>query len=602
MTDRTPLLAEFDRPTFDQWQTEVERLLRGAPFAKKMFTTTLEGLTVGSMATAADLPAGGSVLADRDRDNGWLVAQEIPLADPGDFNTALLHDLDRGQEAVNLVLEGAGPRGTHIGHIADLGAALDGVDLARTPLLIQAGAEHLRVAEDLGALCRDLAVDPQKLTGRLGCDPVAGLAFAGTLPKPAAELYDELAALTRRTASASPDLRTLPVYEDPWHDGGADAVLGLALTLSSAVGALRQMEARGIDLDEAAARVHFNLCVGTDFFTEIARLRAVKALWARVLEASGCEPRHPAVHVRTSRRTMTVLDPHVNMLRATTQAMSAVLGGVDSLHVAAFDEASRPADAFSRRIARNVQLVLRHECHFDQVTDPAGGSWYVEKLTGELAAKVWERFQEVEAAGGVLAGLKSHRVQDLVAEAATARAARMATRREVQVGTNQYPDPHPVRPAAPAPTRPGAIPLRREGEPFETLRARVETMAGTPAGRVFTANLGNPAKYMPRLEFTRRFYRTGGFEVTGDGFATTAAEAVDAARADGARTVVLVGLDDNYTELAAAVADGLRDSDHPPVVMLAGAAPEGVQAETISIKSNVLETLDRLVERVGGGS
>jgi methylmalonyl-CoA mutase cobalamin-binding subunit len=198
--------------------------------------------------------------------------------------------------------------------------------------------------------------------------------------------------------------------------------------------------------------------------------------------------------------------------------------------------------------------------------------------------------------------LKTHKVQDWVAAAAAARADRMATRREVQVGTNQYPDPNPIRPAAPVAAPAGTIPLRRDGEPFERLRARVETLAGTPGGRVFTANLGDVAKYMPRLEFTRRFFRTGGFAVTGDGYATTAEEAVAAAGADGARTVVLVGLDDTYADLAAAVTAGLRKGDQPPVVVLAGTAPAGLDVETITIRTDVLETLGRLVERVGGGS
>jgi methylmalonyl-CoA mutase len=615
MTDRTPLMAEFDRPTLAEWKTEVERLLKGAPFAKKMFTQTLEGLTVGSMVTPADLPDTGWTgtlpgqspwLRGTDRDNSWLVAQEISAGTATDFNAALLHDLDRGQNAVNLILTGAGPRGTRIAHIADLGVALDGVDLESTPLFIQSGADHLRVAEDLWALCQDLGVETARLTGRIGCDPVAGRAVTGELPVPAAELYDQLAEMTRRAPERAPGLCTLPVFEDPWHDGGADGVLGLALVLAAAVHSLREMEARGLGVEEASALVHFNLCHGSDFFTEIARLRALRILWARVLEACGCSAKEapPPIHARTSRRTGTVLDPHVNMLRATTQAMSAVLGGVDSLHVAPFDETTAPADEFSRRIARNVQLILKHECHFDQVADPAGGSWYVEKLTNEVAARTWERFQEIEAAGGVMAALDSGLAQEWVACAAKQRAELLSTRREVLVGTNQYPDPNslktvPARGEVPA----GAIPLRRDAEPFEVLRVDIEKMAGTPAGRVFCANLGDVAKYMPRLEFTRRFFRTGGFEVTGEGFALTPDEAVTSAREDGAGTVVLVGLDDTYAAMAATVVGGLKEGSDPPVVLLAGAAPEGVVLDgTIGLGSNVLDVLGRLASQVGGGS
>jgi methylmalonyl-CoA mutase len=615
MSDPGRLLAEFEAPTLEQWQAEVERLLKGAPFAKKMFTRILEGVQVGSMATVSDLPEPdwtGTLpgqapwLRGSAGDNGWRVAQEIPAATAEEFNAALRHDLGRGQTAVNLILSGVGPRGTRIAHVADLGAALDGVDLQTTPLLVQSGADHQRVAEDLLALCADLGMDPARLTGRIGCDPVAGRAVTGELPVAAAALYDQLAALTRQAAEVAPGLLTLPVFEDPWHDGGADGALGLACVLAAAVHALREMESRGVEVDEAAARVHFNLCIGSDFFTEIARLRALRVLWARILDACGGADQFtaPVIHARTSRRTGTVLDPYVNMLRATTQAMSAVLGGVDSLHVAPFDETTGPATAFSRRIARNVQLILKHECHFDHVADPAGGSWFVEKLTADLTARVWERFQEIERADGVMAALEIGQAQEWVAAAAAERAAHMATRREVQVGTNQYPDPHPLEKVPAHEEVPaGAIPLRRESAPFEALRARIEKMAGTPAGRVFCANLGDVARYMPRLEFTRRFFRTGGFEVTGDGFATAPDQAVALARQDGARTVVLVGLDETYAAMAGAVASGLKDGADPPLVLLAGSPPEGVTVEgSIGLNSDVLEVLGRLAAQVGGAS
>jgi len=610
MTDRTPLLAEFSRPSLDEWRTEVERLLKGAPFARKMFTKTLEGIAVGSMATAADspdpdltatLPGQAPFLRGADADNSWLVAQELPYANSEDFNAALRHDLDRGQTAINLILDGAGPRGTKVAHIADLGEALEGVDLASTPVFIQAGVDHRRAAEDLWALCAALGFDAASLTGRLGCDPMAGIGTEGELPVPAGQLYDELADLTRK---AAPGLHTLPVYEDPWHDGGADGALGLGLTLASAVHALREMEARGLSLEEAACGVHFNLCIGSDFFLEIARLRALRVLWSSIMTACGVEPSAASlkIHARTSRRTGTVLDPHVNMLRATTQAMSAVFGGVDSLHVAPFDETSKGPDEFNRRIARNVQLVLKHECHFDHVADPAGGSWFVEKLTADVAVKAWEHFQAVESAGGMGASLEKGLVQEWVATAAAERAARLATRREVMVGTNQYPDPNLMKTLAAEESGMG-IPLRRDGMPFEALRARVERLAGSPEGRVFCACLGDVARYMPRLEFTRRFFRTGGFEVTGDSFATTAAQAAELALADGARTVVLIGLDPTYEEMAAELVAELKNGDAPPIVMLAGTPPEGLEVDAaINAKSNVLDVLGRLADQTGGAS
>lgn len=472
MNTPKPLLDSFQVPDLDQWREEVVRLLKGAPFEKKMFTRTIEDITVGPMYTGADtknlpwaenLPGQWPYLRGAKATAGWLVAQELPLPTAEEFNNALRSDLRRGQNAVNLVLDKAGLRGmdpdqadaafvgaggTSIASLADFEVAFDGVNLEQTPLFVQAGSAALPVLALLLAMLEKQGRSSENLSGCLGSDPVYGLAEKGRLPLEVSRLHDELAVISRWAITNAPNLKTLPVHEDPWHNGGADSALSLALVLASAVQKLRAMEERGLEPEQAASRIQFHLCMGTDFFMEIAKVRALRLLWSDLLAAAG-SPEVAAsakVHARTSRRTQTKLDPHVNMLRVTTQAMSAVMGGVDSLHISPFDELDSLPDEFSRRIARNVQLVLSHESHFDQVTDPAGGSWYVEKLTAELAEKTWEIFQGIEADGGIIECMKSGWVQQQVEASAEARRSRLATRREVLVGTNQYPNAQePVR-------------------------------------------------------------------------------------------------------------------------------------------------------------
>lgn len=473
--ERKRLLEPFPPADLDAWRTEVERLLRGAPFAKKMFTGTPEGITIGPMYTAGDTaqlpwpahhpgqaPFVRGHQASGYREEGWKVAQELLLPTVEEFNAALRHDLQRGQTAVCLKLDRAsqmgqdpdqaekgsvGREGTSLASLAEMEKALEGVDLERTTFCVQPGASALPIAAMLGALFDRKGWDLSRLEGSLGSDPVYGLASLGILPVNLEQLYDELAILTRWAEARAPRVATLPIHELPWHQGGADCSLGLGLTLATAVAAIRAMEKRGLAPEDVLGRITFRMVVGTDFFMEIAKLRALRLLWSDIAAACGCsaEQGKVQVHAQTSPRCLTVLDAHVNLLRTTTMAMSAVLAGVDSLQVSPFDEVDSLPDAFSRRIARNIQLILAEECHFDQVIDPAGGSWYADKLTAEVAEKAWAVFQEIEAGGGVLAGLQAGTIQQRIADKARERQDRLATGREVLVGTTRS-----VNPAEPA--------------------------------------------------------------------------------------------------------------------------------------------------------
>lgn len=518
------LLAEFPFRSYADWKAEAERLLKGVPFAKALVSRTLEGLQTVPLATAADTadlpwletlpgqaPFVRGAAAAGHAAVPWLVAQELPLPTAAEFNEALVRDLGRGQTAVHLVLDAAGRRGcdpdaapagtvglggTSLACLADLADALAGVDLATTPLLVRTGASALPVATWVAALARDRGTAAADLRGMIGGDPLAQWARDGELPRPLARLRAEQAALVRWAATRAPGLRTLPIEEDPWHDGGADGALSLGLVLAGAVAALRDLEARGVAPEAAALQVQFHLCVGSDFFLEIARLRALRLLWTRVQEAAGLPPQPAYVHARTSGRTQTVHDPHVNLLRATTQALSAVLGGVQSLHVSPFDEVDSLPDRFGRRIARNLHLLLLHEARADRVVDPAGGAWYVEKLTADLAEAAWARFQEVEAEGGLAAALALGTVQERVAAAAAGRRARLAVRRDVIVGTNRYADPaEPAR----EPRRPDPAELaRRRGAEVAALRGG-EADHGALAAELVGLLAQDPAEAMAAL-------------------------------------------------------------------------------------------------------
>ncbi|MBD3219621.1 methylmalonyl-CoA mutase, partial [bacterium] len=566
--------------------------------------------------------------------------------------------LERGQTAAVVVIDRAGQAGldpdqarpgqvgrdgTSIASMAGMRRALDGVDLATVPVHVESGSAALTYAAVLVALAREQGVDPASLRGSVGLDPIAGLAEHGQLPLSLAQAYDELAILTGWAVDHAPGLMTVSAAGHVYHDGGASAVEELGITLAVAVHHLRQLEQRGLDVATVAPRIRFGFSVGTHFFMEIARLRAARLLWSRIVAAAGGDDQaqRMTIHARTSRFTKTVLDPHVNMLRTTTEAMAAIFGGVDSLHVAPFDEPLGLPDQFSRRIARNTHHMLREESHLDLVVDPAGGSWFVESLTHEVAEAAWEVFQAIERVGGIVEALAGANVQAMILTSAEQRRKDLARRKDVLVGTNLYPNPtekplfgrevdhealharraevmqklrasddqganltvmqkldsmlggqgpdvfETIVEAAAAGATVGELsrtfrhdadpqltvePIRpwRAGEMFEQLRAAVRAHGDAKATTVFCANLGNVARYMPRLDFTRGFFQVGGFAVESDRYFASAEEAAEAATLSGAHTAVIVGTDQTYAEQAVDAARALKAAGVATVI-LAGA-------------------------------
>ncbi len=468
--DPASLRKSFPVPDLEEWQREVVRLLKGAPFEKRMKTATYEGFSLNPIYTSADiadlkhidaLPGEAPFHRGSDplgyRGKPWEVAQELPYAEAGRFNQFLRRSLERGQSVVNLVFDRAGQAGldpdeapgamvgwlgTSIATLRDLETALSGVDLAKTPVYLQPGVALLPAAALLQASAKSSGVTAGSLQGAVLTDPLGLLASQGVLPGGLPRFYDSAAVVTKWALQEAPGIKTLFAAGYAYNDGGSNAVRELAFTISSAVATLREMEKRGIDIEDAAKRTVFGFSVGTNFFMEIAKLRAARLLWAQVIKSCGCDDRagKMTIFARGSSFTKTAFDPYVNILRSTTEALSAVFGGCDLLHVNPFDEPLGEPGDLSRRLARNTQLILREECHLDYLVDPVGGSWFIESLTATLARKAWAEFQSIEGNGGLAESLFEGTVQKRIAETALARRENISTRRDIIVGTNQYPD------------------------------------------------------------------------------------------------------------------------------------------------------------------
>ncbi|MCY3833344.1 MAG: methylmalonyl-CoA mutase family protein [Chloroflexi bacterium] len=480
------LFAEFAPTTRDEWIKAVSQSIQGGA-VESLRKRSYEGFDIQPLPHADDLagchhhrslpgqfPFVRGSKASGYRAQPWLIAQAFEIADPRAFNQTLQEALAGGQSTITVDDE------LRLETTDGIRQAFVDIDLKRFPLLIQSAA---RAPALYGMLAN--ALDSETLAQLRGCagyDPLGGLALTGALPEDA---FERLAAHVESVARQSPKLGSIAVNSAPYHDAGANAVQELAVLLATAVTTFRELNARGVAAKEAAPRLHFFMRIGEDFFIEIAKFRAIKLLWAQALRALGLErfARNMSVHAQSGRRNKARLDAHVNMLRLTTEALSAAIGGVDSICLSPFDQPLGAADDFARRLARNLQLILQEELRLTELIDPAGGAWHVEKPTDQLARAAWRRFQAFEADGGLLASLKAGALQAEIAAVAQRRQRDLETGDAILVGCNRYVNRDETAPAAQPATdhRLASPPLGashtvdplkplRLAEPFETLR------------------------------------------------------------------------------------------------------------------------------------
>jgi methylmalonyl-CoA mutase len=425
---------------------------------------------------------------------------------------------------------------------------------------------------------------------------------------------DELAETIKTSAKESPKLRAILMRGAVYHEGGANATQEVAYVMAGAIEIIGALQDRGLDIDDFARSVRFEFETGANFFMEIAKIRAARAVWARIAEEFSGEEASKRANIfgRTSRFTKTVYDPYVNMLRNSTEAFSAVVGGIDGLTVGCFDEAVRDGDEFSRRVARNSQIMLQEEFHLLRPIDPAGGSWYIESLADSLAQKIWETIQDVQENGGILACAKSGRVQNAIGEVLRERFKKLATRSDRAVGTNMYPNtsetPLPGSKTSggkqcPACEGNDIAPIlpHRWTEQFDELRGRTETYRDKTGGnvKIFLANMGPLSQHKARADFITGFMEVANFEILrNDGFKTTETCA-EAAAKSGADIAVICSTDAAYPEIVPPLAKSIKHLAPSMKVFLAGAPPEefkqpyldaGVD-DFISVRSDCLAVL-----------
>jgi methylmalonyl-CoA mutase len=619
MVKKEKLFDQFPPVTTDEWMDKIRTDLKGADLNKRLIWRTYEGFEVKPFYRMEDvenlkyintLPGEFPYLrGTKSRNNNWLVRQDIEVTNYSEANRKALAILMKGIDSLGFII-------TDTGSIdkKNFDLLLERIFLGGVEINISSSGKAKEILDLIINYVRKSRSDPDEFRGAIETDPLSRLMVNGSLCIPPEEGLDYLASLIKSSASL-PHFRMISINASNFNNAGADIVQELAFGISMGSEYLAQMTQRRISADMAASKIGFCFGTGSDYFPEIAKLRAARLLWSVVINGfhpENIEKIRMNVHCVTSKWNKTVYDPYVNLLRTQTEAMSAILGGADSLTVEPFDIVFRNPDEFSERIARNQQLILKEEAYFDKVADPAAGSYYIENLTNLISENAWKLFLEIEEKGGFLSCLKSGFIQNTISESATKRRNDSAIRKNILLGTNHYPDLHekisdtvdlnkifskkPVNPDCIV----DPISLSRGSQQYEKLRITIDGADWRPV--VFLLPIGNPAMRNARSQFSANFFGCAGYQIIDNKGFESVGEAVKEAIKSKADIVVVCSSDEEYPLFAPDIYNRLNGkaitviAGHP--AMIEELRSKGLE-NFIHLRSNVIEILTGFNEQLG---
>ena len=615
-TDKERLLSEFPAISTQEWKDKIVTDLKGADFDRKLVWRTNEGFNVQPFYRREDLqglstpnvmPAEYPYVRSTRLDNEWLIRQDINVQDLEEANAKALDILNKGVTSLGFKLRRDQINKESLAILLK-GIMPEAIELNFTCCISVAS----QLAGALASYLTESGADVKQCKGSINFDPFKKQLVKGiSNPQWVATCSQLLEAIR-----PLPGFRVLTVNALNINNAGAYIYQELGYALSWGAELLDKLSEAGFSIEELTSRIKFVFGVGSNYFMELAKFRAARWLWAEIVGAYGEQYKGEAakihMHAVTSTWNKTIYDAHVNLLRTQTEAMSATLGGVDSLTVQPFDVTYQESDNFSERIARNQQLLLKEESHFDKVIDPAAGSYYIEHLTNALAEQAWKLFLEVEEAGGFASAVEAGSVQQAVNASNAKRHAAVAARKEIFLGTNQFPNftetaaqklheesgaGHSCGCGQPSIE---ALNFDRGASEFEALRLATER-SGKEV-KVFMLTIGNLAMRLARSQFSSNFFACAGYKIQDNlGFATVQ-EGVDAGLAAGASIIVLCSSDDEYAEFAPEAFKYLAGRAEF-VVAGAPACADDLKAvgieNFINVKSNVLETLRQFNHKLG---
>ena len=614
------LFTEFPPVSTEKWEEVINKDLKGADYEKKLVWRTIEGFKVKPYYRAEDLekleylntnPAEEPFVRGKQADgNVWDIREDVKTGSIEKDNAMALDALNRGANSIGLCT-------CKVDSVEKMRALLKDIHPEACKINFTCGKDMLSVLKMFVEVVKAGGYDPAKVQGSCNYDIYGHALRKGNFRKGEEGDLDEAVELVRYAKENLPGFRVLAVGGSVIHNAGSNIVQELGFTLAAANELMARLTERGLTVEEVANNLVFNFATGSNYFMEIAKIRAARLLWSKIVEQYGpkCDcAKKVFISATSSVWNKSVYDPYVNMLRTTTETMSAAIGGADSITTNPFDIAYKEPDDFGYRIGRNQQLLLKEESYMDKIVDPAAGSYYIENLTDSIAQYAWQNFLAVEEKGGFGKAIREGFVQEEVEKTAAQRDMDIATRKTTILGTNQYPNllekmgDKIAKKECPVccchEEKQEIKPLRqyRGAEAFEQLRLATERSGKRP--KVFLLTYGNLTMRKARSGFATNFFGVAGYEIVDNPGFANADEGAEAALKAGADVVVLCSSDDEYAEITERACQLLKGKVKS--LVLAGFPKEMVETykgygidEFIHVKTNVLECLTKFQKLFG---
>ncbi len=620
MNDHEALFGEFGPVSTQEWEEKILKDLKDCTMERLTWKSP-EGIEVKPFYRKEDLEGLEYLKAEpgeypyhntrRLDKNNWEIRQDIYVNDWQEANTKALDVLKKGATSLGFVI----PDSLRT-DIKGLRILLNDIYFNCINLNFITTVQAAAVFRSLRTLAEEKGIDPAAIYGSIDADPLGYLTMHGNYPGGTEKAFEDMSSLIREADATMPGLRIIGINGRHFANAGSTLVEELGFSLALLSEYLDKLNGRGLSMDQIARSFQLNFTAGPAYFMEIAKVRAARLLYTHLLEAwdpEGTTARKCFIHMTTAEWNQTVYDHFVNVLRATTESMSAIIGGTDSLSVMPFDHPFRDPEPFAGRIARNIQIILREESFLDKVTDPSSGAWYIENLTDSLADNAWKLFLETEERGGYLQALEEGFIQRRVRESAGRKDQELASRKSILTGTNQYPDSSESFPVTADLSRSfpekdknsgniiEPLTVYRGARPYEKLRLHTEQLEKKPA--VFLLTTGNRSWRKARATFAWNFFACGGFEVTDNPGFSAIDDGLDAAFRKNADIIVLCSSDEEYRELAPEAFQKIRGK---AIFVVAGYPEDSLEelksrgiVNFIHRESNLLEELRKYHKLLG---